>query len=610
MAAGLTVSPGSLSFGSVAVGQSIAASVTLTNASSTAITVQQLSIAGGSFSVIGTTLPVTIPAAGSYTLQLQFTPTSAGAATGALTVNTNAASNGSAIVDLSGTGMLALEASAPTAVLNGLSCSSGSVTGAGTDNCAATLSAPAGAGGMTVNLTSSSAAVTVPAAITIPANSTTASFSATIAAVSSAQTVTLTADANGVDASTSIQLDAAAGDLIASVTSLKFGDVAVGSSASETLILTSTGIEPVTITQAALTGAGFTDSGFALPVVLYPNQELVVTVTFDPASAGSSAGQLRIVSSAASGSTINVNLSGTGTQESSGSGAGSGASAPALSGLSCASSSYAGAGTIQCTVTLSGAAPAGGTAVALASSNSAVVIPGSVTVASGATSAAFAATVSAVSSAQTAVLTATANGISQNFSLQLNTGGALLSVNATSVAFGSVSLNSPATQSVVLASVGTLPVTVSGITITGLGFSLTNGVSPLTLNPGQTATLNVGFDPTLLGLQSGTLTITSNATNGATVTVSLSGTGASSTSYAVDLSWDAPASSTDPVAGYNVYRSAGGGPYQLLNGSTNLPTSYVDSTVQSGVAYVYYVTSVDNSGVESGPSNSWSATIP
>ena len=77
------------------------------------------------------------------------------------------------------------------------------------------------------------------------------------------------------------------------------------------------------------------------------------------------------------------------------------------------------------------------------------------------------------------------------------------------------------------------------------------------------------------------------------------------------MTWDAPTSSSDPVAGYNVYRSPSGGTsYQELNTSAITQTSYVDTTVQDGQTYDYIVESVDASGVTSAPSNMASATIP
>jgi fibronectin type 3 domain-containing protein len=95
------------------------------------------------------------------------------------------------------------------------------------------------------------------------------------------------------------------------------------------------------------------------------------------------------------------------------------------------------------------------------------------------------------------------------------------------------------------------------------------------------------------------------------MTVALSGTGAAApASYQVELTWDAPASSSDPVAGYHVYRATSGGSYALLTSSLNTPTTYTDTSVQAGANYNYEVTSVDASGVESAPSNVYAATIP
>jgi fibronectin type 3 domain-containing protein len=77
------------------------------------------------------------------------------------------------------------------------------------------------------------------------------------------------------------------------------------------------------------------------------------------------------------------------------------------------------------------------------------------------------------------------------------------------------------------------------------------------------------------------------------------------------LTWDAPTTSTDPVAGYNVYRSPSGATsYQELNTSAITQTSYVDTAVQAGQAYDYIVESVDASGVTSTPSNMASVTMP
>jgi hypothetical protein len=192
----------------------------------------------------------------------------------------------------------------------------------------------------------------------------------------------------------------------------------------------------------------------------------------------------------------------------------------------------------------------------------------------------------------------------------LNAAVPTLSINATSVAFGNVAVNTPSTQPVTLTSTGTAPVTINAATLTGAGFSVSGASFPVTLNPGQAVTLNVVFDPAVAGAATGQLTITSNSSTNGTAAIGLSGTGTAA-SYAVNLSWDAPSDSMDAVVGYSVYRSpSGGSSYQLLNSSIETQTAYVDHTVQGGAAYDYIVESVDCSGVHSVPSNMFAVTIP
>jgi Abnormal spindle-like microcephaly-assoc'd, ASPM-SPD-2-Hydin len=195
--------------------------------------------------------------------------------------------------------------------------------------------------------------------------------------------------------------------------------------------------------------------------------------------------------------------------------------------------------------------------------------------------------------------------------LQLNVSGPALSINAASIGFGNVELNTPAMQTVILSSIGTTSVTVNSAVLVGVGFTLSGPTFPETLSPGQTATLGVEFDPTVLGAAAGTLTIVStSSTNGAAV-IALTGTGSATSSYAVHVSWDAPTDSTDPVAGYNIYRSpSGSSKYALLNSSVDALTTYVDSTVKNGDSYDYIVESVDASGVESVPTSPVVVTIP
>jgi hypothetical protein len=172
-----------------------------------------------------------------------------------------------------------------------------------------------------------------------------------------------------------------------------------------------------------------------------------------------------------------------------------------------------------------------------------------------------------------------------------------------------VTVNTSTTQSVTLTSSGTSPVTISAASITGAGFTTVGGSFPLTLNPQQTATLQVQFLPTATGAVAGQLTISSNSTSSGSAVVALGGTG-TAVAHSVDLSWSAPTSSADPVAGYNIYRSLTGGSPQLLNSTPITGTTYVDNSVVSGSNYAYAVESVDTNGLQSAPSNEIQVTIP
>lgn len=186
-----------------------------------------------------------------------------------------------------------------------------------------------------------------------------------------------------------------------------------------------------------------------------------------------------------------------------------------------------------------------------------------------------------------------------------------LSVNSATIGFGNVNLNSPATQALILTSSGTDAVTVNSAAVSGAGFSVTGASFPLTLAPNQTAVLEVQFDPTAASAASGALVLTSNSSTGASTTIGLTGTGVSSGGEQVNLAWNAPESSSDPVSGYDIFRAPDGtSSYQQLNSSTVTDTTYSDTTATSGQTYDYYVESVDSSGNSSTPSNTVSVNVP
>jgi hypothetical protein len=183
-----------------------------------------------------------------------------------------------------------------------------------------------------------------------------------------------------------------------------------------------------------------------------------------------------------------------------------------------------------------------------------------------------------------------------------------LSINPTSLSFGNITTaTTSAPQTVTISNTGNSSVTISQITLTGAGYSMTGGGAPVTLSPSQNLILTVDFSPTAPGAVNGSISIVSNAT-GSPATVTLTGTGVAPVQHSVTMTWTA---STSTVVGYNVYRgTTSGGPYVKINSSLITILTYTDATVQSGTTYYYVATSVDSNGDESVDSVEVSAPIP
>jgi len=514
------------------------------------------------------------------------------------------------------------------------------MTGSGTDACTVTLNAAAPSGGLAVSLSSSSLAATVPATVTVPANATSIGFMTTVSSVGIAQPVTLTAVGGGVSETVALQLNAVLPTLSVATSAspstyggaLTFtATISTGPTGSVTFISSGVAIGSGTIigTTAMLTTSSLTAGSHTVTAVWAGNSNYgavtsgaltqVVNKATPPVSWNTPA-------AVAYGTALtSVQLDATASVP------GSFAYSPAAGtvfavGAQTLSVTFAptdttdyntAAATVALTVnkatpTITWAAPGAitsGTALSATQLDATASVPGSF-----AYSPAVGTVLAAGAQTLTAIFTPTDavdyNTASVSVTLTVNQGISTLSINATSVGFGNVALNQPATQTLTLSSTGTASVTVNSAALVGAGFTLSGTAFPTTLAPGQTATAGVQFDPTVVGAASGTLTIGSTSSSNATATIALTGTG-TAVSYAVNLSWDAPVDSTDPVAGYNVYRSpVGSSTYQLLNSSVEGLTAYVDSTVQNGTSYDYIVESVDSSGVESIPTSPFPVAIP
>jgi hypothetical protein len=99
-----------------------------------------------------------------------------------------------------------------------------------------------------------------------------------------------------------------------------------------------------------------------------------------------------------------------------------------------------------------------------------------------------------------------------------------LMLNPASESFGNVTVGGKQSQTLTLTNTSASSVSISQASVSGAGFQLSGITTPLTLNASQSTTFTVAFVPQATGNASGTVTMTSNASDPA-LTVALSGTG-------------------------------------------------------------------------------------
>jgi hypothetical protein len=311
----MTISPTSLNFNNVPVGQTSSQNVTLTSSGNSNLTVKSATISGTGFTMSGLTLPETISSGQSATFSVQFAPTSTTGVTGSIVFTDNAGNSpqtltltgsavasgstlsanpgsvnfGSVVVGASGTQPITLTNNGNTT----LTFSQITVSGSGFSQTGLSTSTTIAAGGnMTFN------------AVFTPSSATAVSGN-----------ITLTT--NGADSPLVISLSgtgaAAALSLGVNPTSLSFGNVTDGSSSSLTTSLTNNGNSNITISGVSVAGAGFSASGVSNGTVLTPGQSVILTVTFAPTTPGAVSGASVTITSNATNSPTVISLSGTGT---------------------------------------------------------------------------------------------------------------------------------------------------------------------------------------------------------------------------------------------------------------------------------------------------------
>jgi hypothetical protein len=396
---------------------------------------------------------------------------------------------------------------------------------------------------LTVTATNSgSAAVTVGSATVSNSNFavTAPSFPATIAAGQSATlsvaftpnavgsfTATVTIASNASDATATISLSGAgiaAGQLASSPSTDVFGSVTVGSQKSISETVTNTGGTSITISQATISGSGFSLSGITTPVTISAGQSTTFTLIFTPQAAGAVSGHVTLTSNAPN-STLTISLSGTGIAP------GQLSSSPSSKAFGSVtvgrqqSSSETVTNTGGTSVTISQAA-ASGTGFSL----SGLTTPTTLAAGQSATFTLAFAPQATGSASGNVILTS--NGANPTLTIPLSGTGVAagqLASSPSSEDFGSVTVGTQQTSLETVTNTGGSSVNISQVTVTGTGFTVSGITAPMTLTAGQSAIFTLAFTPQTASAVSGSVKITSNASN-PTLTISLSGTGTASQS--------------------------------------------------------------------------------
>jgi len=538
----LSLSSGTLSFGSIAVGSGETLQDSLTNPTPASITVSSIQSTNPAFTVQGISVPLLLASGQTIPFAVQFLPTSDGDPSASISFE-NSSGQTYASLQVEGDGL------APGQLqINPTSLSFGNVNVGGTQSNSVVLS---NSGGTNVTLTQAalsgagfsmnnlalpltlSPGATVSLTITFaPPGSGSYTGSVSFATTStqsdarreshkwqaaqsnSGSQATLALAGNGVT-----QGVLTSGVLSASSSSLSFGNVQVGTSSSLSETLTNTGGSPVTISQASMTGSGYSISGLIVPMTLNANQAISFTVVFDPTVSGSAGGTLTLTSDA-SNSGLAISLSGAGLT--------AGSLTPNPSSFSFGSIQAGTSKSLSGSVTNNG-----GESVTISSAS----VTGSGFSVSGLS---LPMTLSAGQSASFDVLfnptaagspsgslTITSNASNSSLSIPLSGAGLTpgdLVPSPPSIAVGSVAVGTSSSQSETLVNNGGTSVTISSASVNATGFSLIGLSLPVTLGVGQSTSFTVSFAPGATGSASGNITVVSNGSN-PSLSIPVSGTG-------------------------------------------------------------------------------------
>ena len=311
----LSPSTSSLNLGKTLVGGSTSQTLAVTNTGTGAVNISSINISQATtsgFSLSGFTGALTLAVGQSLPLTVSFAPRTSGIASGSLNV-VSSATNSPTVIALSGSGVQPLISVVPSSM------SFGKVTVGVTNTQTFTIG---NAGTASLSLSQASVAGTgfslpggVATPVSVPPGGSTAVTVGFTPTSASSYSGNLTLTANAPNSPVVVPLAGSGVSAVLQITpspsSVSFGSITTQTSATQNVTLTNTGNSSVSVSQIAASGAGFSASGFALPVTLTAGQSTSFNVAFAPKTAGSLSGGVTVTSNAAN-SPLVIPLTGAG----------------------------------------------------------------------------------------------------------------------------------------------------------------------------------------------------------------------------------------------------------------------------------------------------------
>lgn len=307
----LSCTPYALTFGSVVIGHSETQVVVVTNGGSTSVTVSAMKSSGSAFTPSAVSLPLTLAAGKSVSLNVTFSPTAVGWIQAGITFTSNA-SNKALQLTLGGTGATSNSLGASPASVSFGQVAVGAkstlpVVLTNTRTWKTTIYAL-----QTTGTAFSVSGPTLPLTLKVGQSVTVNLSFAPKSAGPSGGSIFVSGPAVNVPMSGTGTTTITAGQLTIAPASLNFGNVNVGSSGTQTINMSATGAS-VTVSADSSSSPQFALTGISLPFTIAAGKSSSFSAAFKPTGSGAVTGSLSFTSNASNGPGLSLPVSGTGT---------------------------------------------------------------------------------------------------------------------------------------------------------------------------------------------------------------------------------------------------------------------------------------------------------